>query len=143
MYNPKKHIIKAKTLENEIIKALSFYPELKNYGIHFRFRIIERKSFMLAQPRLRTMILPRQWRQFEVIISKTYFTKNPHFEDGRVPSDIVVGWIGHELGHISDYLDRSSVNLALFGFKYYYYNSFIKKAEIAADSFAVYAGLIN
>ncbi|MBD3637633.1 MAG: hypothetical protein HUJ25_09790 [Crocinitomicaceae bacterium] len=143
MYNPKKHTIKAKELEYEIKEALKFYPHLEQYGIIFRFRIIERKSFMLAQPRLRTMILPRRWRQFEVIISKTYFTKNKHFENGRVPSDIVIGWIGHELGHITDYMDRSSVNLALFGFKYYYYKWFIKQAEITADTFAVHAGLTD
>src|SRR5690606_18938406 len=61
----------------------------------------------------------------------------------RVPFDIVVGWIGHELGHITDYLDRSSINLALFGLRYYYSNTFIKQAEISADTFAVQAGLID
>ena len=143
MYNPEKHKIRAKALEKEIIKALSYYPHLEDYVIVFRFRIIESKSYMLAQPRMRSMILPRRWRQFEIIISKNYFTKNPKFEDGRVPSDIVVGWIGHELGHVTDYLDRSSVNLALFGIKYYYQQAFIKKAEISADTFAVHAGLID
>lgn len=143
MYNPSKHKIRAKSLEKEIIKALSYYPHLEEYGLLFRFRIIESKSFMLAQPRLRTMILPRGWRQYEIIISKNYFTKNPKFEDGRVPFDIVVGWIGHELGHVTDYLPMSSVSLALFGIRYYYSLDFIKKAEIAADTFAVKAGLID
>ncbi|UKN02793.1 hypothetical protein K6119_04590 [Paracrocinitomix mangrovi] len=138
-----KHIIKAADLEKEIETALAHYPELKDRKIIFRFRVIERKSFMLAQPRLRTLILPRRWRQYEVIISKNYFTKNKLFEDGRVPSDVVVGWIGHELGHVADYLPRSSVNLMWFGFMYSFYNSFIKKAEISADKNAVKAGLID
>lgn len=143
VYNPEKHIIKAKELEDEIKKALSFFPQLKNYSILFRFRIIERKSYMLAQPQIKSLWRHRSKRKYQIIISKNYFTKNPNFEDGRVPSDVVIGWIGHELGHILDYIDRSSLSLMWFGFKYYYFESFIREAEITADHNAVKAGLIK
>jgi hypothetical protein len=143
LFNAKKHKIFSKALEEEIKEALSFYPNLQDYGISFRFKIIETKSFMLAQPKKRTMLFPRKWRRYKIIISKNYFTKNKEFEDGRVPFDIVVGWIGHELGHVTDYVDRSSINMAAFGYKYYYKKAFVRIAEIAADTNAVHAGLID
>ena len=58
-----------------------------------------------------------------------------------MPSDIFVGWIGHELGHILDYQNRSNFNLIWFGFQYLFSENHIIEAERAADSFAVNQGM--
>lgn len=139
----KKHRRLATELEEEIKIAASHYPDLAGYKIIFDYKKIGRQSFMLAQPRLRSLIFPKRKRQFEIHINDTYFTQNPHFDDGRVPSEVLIGWLGHELGHVQDYIRRSSVNLMWFGFMYYFYPRFIMKAEIFADRNAVKAGLID
>ncbi len=74
---------------------------------------------------------------------KKFFLKNSQFPNERVPSNVMVGWLGHELGHILDYKDRSSLNLVYFGLMYYFSKSFLKKAEITADKNAAEHGLID
>lgn len=139
----KKHRKLAKELEKEIKEAAKHYPELADYVILFRFSKINRQSFMLAQPRLRSLIFPKRKRQFEILINKKKFVDNAMFEDGRIPSEIIIGWIGHELGHIKDYINRSSLNLMWFGLKYSTDKKFLMKAEVDADRNAVHAGLIE
>ena len=139
----KKHRKLAKELEKEIKEAARHYPELADYVILFRFSKINRQSFMLAQPRLRSLIFPKSKRQFEILINRKKFVDNAMFEDGRIPSEIIIGWIGHELGHIKDYIDRSTLNLMWFGYKYATDKKFLMKAEVTADKNAVHAGLID
>jgi hypothetical protein len=139
----KKHRRLAKELEFEIKEAAKHYPELADYVILFRYSSINRQSFMLAQPRLRSLIYPKRKRQFEILINKTKFTKNPQFENGRPPSDVIIGWIGHELGHVRDYINRNSINLIWFGILYTTNTKFLKKAEITADKNTVYADMVD
>jgi hypothetical protein len=49
---------------------------------------------------------------------------NPKFPGGRVPYNVIVGWLAHELGHVLDYKDRSSINLMWFGVMYYFSHDF-------------------
>ena len=49
--------------------------------------------------------------------------------------------MGHELGHICDYQNRSSFGLIGFGFKYLFSRKFIREAERNADSFAIIHGM--
>lgn len=128
-------------LKEEISKALSHYPELKNVTIHFRYNDFSAKSYMLAQPVVKTLLRSKEKREYQILMRKDFWVENEQFENGRIPSVVMVGWLGHELGHIMDYKDRSSLNLAFFGFKYQFFNSFLKKAEITADYNAVKAGL--
>ena len=55
----------------------------------------------------------------------------------------MIGWLGHELGHVMDYRNRSSLNLIWFGIKYKLSDNHIKEAEIAADSFAIQKDMEN
>ena len=61
----------------------------------------------------------------------------------ELPDDVLLGWLGHELGHIKDYIDRSAVDLMAFGIKYLFSKSFVTQAEITADSNSVSNGLGN
>lgn len=130
-------------LKDEVKRALSFYPVLKDVHIEFRFNKIEVQSYMLAQPIFKTLWRRKSKRKYQILIRRKYFIDNPQFENRRIPFTVLVGWLGHELGHIVDYKDRSSLNLVWFGFKYQFFNSFLKQAEIAADMNAVKAGMIH
>ncbi len=130
-------------LKSEVEKALSFYPELKNVAIEFKWGVFTQHSFMLAQPKVITMLRNKEDREYQIIMRKKFFLKNKRVPNRRIPSDVLVGWLGHELGHIMDYKPRTNWNLAWFGIRYYFDKSFLKKAEITADYNAVKHGLIK
>ncbi len=98
---------------------------------------------MLAQPKPYSLLLRRNKREYQILINRRFFLFNKQFTNGRIPFDILTGWLGHELGHIMDYKDRNSINLIWFGIRYHFFNSFLKKAEVTADFNAVKAGMID
>ncbi|HDZ13290.1 hypothetical protein LCGC14_0719290 [marine sediment metagenome] len=135
-----QHIVPS-SIQEEAQIALSHYPNLADTPITFKFKKKIKKSTMQAQPIFSSLFRSRKKREYIVLISekikisgKEYFTKD-------VPKNIMVGWLGHELGHIMDYQDRSSLNLAWFGIKYTLSGSYLKEAERAADTYAVSSGM--
>jgi len=128
-------------LRISILKALSFYPKLKDVKIDFEFNENIRKSVMQAQPRFITMYGSRKWRSYLVKISRKLEVKGEVIPIEDIPVDIMIGWIGHELGHIMDYLRKNNWSLFLFGIGYYTSKSFITSAERVADTYAINHGL--
>ncbi|MBI0401070.1 hypothetical protein FY028_020240 [Cyclobacterium marinum] len=129
--------IRAMTLE-----ALSYFPDLINTKIDFQFKKNISGSVMQAQPKVGSLFVhAKDNRSYKIKISRYLFLEDNPIPIEDLPKDVFLGWIGHELGHIQDYLNRSSLNLLGFGMKYYLSDAFITKAEIAADSYAVAHGL--
>lgn len=125
----------------EAFIALSHYPELKDTPIEFKFKQKIKKSFMQAQPKVATLLKNKKKRSYYVLISEKVVIDDEVFEVKNAPSDVLIGWIGHELGHIMDYRERSSANMLWFGIKYLTSKNYIKEAERAADTYAVNHGL--
>ena len=75
------------------------------------------------------------------MISEKFKISGAEFKTVDVPQDVLIGWIGHELGHVMDYQERGNLNLIGFGIRYVLLKEFVKKAERAADSFAVSRGM--
>lgn len=124
------------------LKALSYFPDLMDTKIDFQFKNNIAGSVMQAQPKVGSLFLhAKDNRSYKIKISRFLFLEDNPIPIEELPSDVLLGWIGHELGHIQDYLNRSSLDLLGFGIKYYLSNDFITKAEIAADGFAVGHGL--
>ncbi|MGM0377142.1 MAG: hypothetical protein ACQEQ0_10225 [Bacteroidota bacterium] len=130
-----------RVLRSSILKALSFYPELKDVKIDFEFNENIRKSIMQAQPRYITMYGSRKWRSYLVKISRNLTVKGEVIPIEDIPVEVMIGWIGHELGHITDYLQKNNWALFLFGIGYYTSKSFITSAERVADTYAINHGL--
>lgn len=134
-----------KTISVEIrdvaLKALSFYPALRNTPIDFVFNEHIRKSVMQAQPRYTSMFGSRKKRKYLIKMSRCFTLKGESIPLHKLPEDVLVGWLGHELGHIMDYLHRSNWSLILFGIGYYTSRSFIIAAERVADTYAINHGL--
>jgi len=129
------------SIAKEITIALSHYPELKDTPIEFRFKENIKKSFMQAQPKFSGIFKNKKNRSYFVMISESFNIEKESFSISEVPSEVLVGWIGHELGHIMDYQERSGFNLIQFGIGYLISHRFIKEAERAADTFAVSHGM--
>nr|WP_262909110.1 hypothetical protein [Muricauda sp. M10] len=117
------------------------YPELKDIPIEFKFKKNIKKSVMQAQPTFGALFRSKDKRDYTILISEKFKITGEEFKTVDVPSDVLVGWLGHEMGHIMDYQHRSGLNLIGFGFRYVLLKEFVKKAERAADSFAVTHGM--
>src|SRR5919205_793993 len=59
-------------IEKNVLKALSFYPELKNTPISFVFKTNIKSSIMQAQPVFKTLLQKKKNRQYRINIS-AYF----------------------------------------------------------------------
>jgi hypothetical protein len=124
--------------------ALSHYPELEDVEIEFELLDNIRGSVMQAQPKFGSLLFnSKNNRKYRVKISRHLEMDDEWLPIEEVPDNVLLGWIGHELGHVMDYLDRSRMGMIVFGARYVTSNSFVTKAEIAADSYAVAVGLGN
>ncbi len=124
-------------IEESIRQALSHYPELEETTIHFVFTDKLEKSIMAARPTFWSLFKKKQNRTYKVLI-------NPAFKLGygiesinRIPDSVMVGWLGHELGHIMDYEHKSAWGMMGMGIAYSLSRNYVRKAERIADAHAV------
>jgi hypothetical protein len=129
------------SIEKNVLKALSFYPELQNTCIHFLFKKKIKTSVMQAQPVFTSLLGKRKNRHYRINISKEFRLINSNMPIEQIPDEVMIGWIGHELGHILDYEGKSNVGMVSFGYRYYFHSSFVRHAEMMADSLAVERGM--
>ncbi|WP_117882296.1 hypothetical protein [Aureibaculum luteum] len=129
------------SIKEDVDKALSFYPELENTSIAFKIKKNIKKSTMQAQPIWDFLWKSRKNRAYVILISSTFKIEGQEFTTLDIPSEVFIGWIGHELGHIMDYQRRSKLNLILFGINYLISTKSIRNAERTADTFAVSHGM--
>lgn len=125
----------------EAKRALAYFPELEEVGIEFRFKNDISKSFMQAQPAFSNVFKGKNNRNYYIFISSQVNIEGKDFSVRDIPSDVLVGWLGHELGHVMDYRDRSGMGLVIFGLRYVTSNKYIMKAERRADVYAVNQGM--
>jgi len=128
-------------LEKNVLKALSFYPELKEASISFIFKADIKTSVMQAQPVFTTLLRRKKNRLYRINISQHFRLVHSKIPIEEIPDDVMIGWIGHELGHILDYEGMSNASMARFGIGYYFSPKFVKRAERVADSLAVDHGM--
>ncbi|MGW8121683.1 hypothetical protein ACV07N_03410 [Roseivirga echinicomitans] len=121
--------------------ALSHYPELKGIKIEFRFAQKKNKSVMSARPSLRSIFSVMEERTYVIYVRRSFVIDGKLMRIEELPQTILVGWIGHELGHVMDYKDRSVLSLIGFGIRYLILGKYIRAAERRADEFAVRHGL--
>lgn len=128
-------------IEKNVLTALSFYPELKNARIHFIFKKNIKSSVMQAQPVFTSLLQKRKNRRYRINISAHFKLITTDMPIMEIPDTVFIGWIAHELGHILDYEAKTNLQIISFGYRYLFYPSFVKHAEMVADSFAVERGL--
>jgi hypothetical protein len=130
-----------KSILHEAKVALSYYPELENVEIEFKYKESIKKSFMQAQPKIANLFKGKNDRSYNIFMSSRFLIEKEEFSMADVPSEVLIGWLGHELGHVMDYRDKSAMGLVIFGFRYITSENYIKQAERAADTYAVNAGM--
>lgn len=130
-----------KVMEQQILVALSHYPELKDTCVRFIFTQSLRGSIMAARPVVGSLLGPKSKRQYDVLISPVFKLQHSIEPIHQIEDDVLIGWVGHELGHVMDYEQRSTLSIAKFGLLYWLSKRFIRKAERVADTFAVDRGM--
>ncbi|GAB3797417.1 hypothetical protein GCM10028819_16560 [Spirosoma humi] len=128
-------------LERNVLTALSFYPELADTTIHFVFKQSIKSSVMQAQPVFSSLLASRKQRAYRINISALFKLTHTAIPIHQLPDAIMIGWIGHELGHIMDYESRTNLDMVGFGLGYLFSAAYVKKVERIADTYAVQHGL--
>ncbi len=122
---------------NEAGTALSHYPELEEVAIEFKFKSSLKRSFMKAQPKFSSIFRSKKKRAYVILMSETFKIDGMQLPIKEIPENVLIGWLGHELGHIMDYHTRNSLNLIFFGIGYWISPNYIRKAERTADTYAI------
>lgn len=99
-----KHKTIPEAFENQILTALSYFPELKDTKIKFRLK--NRTTPLATRPTFFSMFRSAKNRTYVITISE----KSTDYLDAIVLKNIgynaQIGVLGHELSHISDYLNK-------------------------------------
>ncbi|WP_353182482.1 hypothetical protein [Parapedobacter lycopersici] len=139
IYKKNKQIPHA--IERQVLTALSHYPELEETTIRFVFTRRLKRSVMAARPVVASLLKGKDKRAYSILINPVFKLKH-HIDPLRqIPDSVLIGWIGHELGHIMDYERRSAWDMAVFGISYGLSKKYIRKAERTADTFATNHGI--
>ncbi len=103
-----------KELEFQALVALSYYPELKNTVISFRYQDI--KTTMETRPTVISSLIGSE-REYIIYVDNKRKDKFGILLD-EVPFNAQIGLIGHELAHIKYYESKTNYEIIKIGVKY-------------------------
>lgn len=125
-------------LEKQILIALSYYPELKNTSISFRIR--PRHAIGLTRTTWGGLLESPARRHYVITISDSTEPALAPILFGKQTFNAQVGMIGHELAHIVQYAEKSSIELL----QYVISNisaRYVDRFEYKADAICIAHGL--
>lgn len=118
--------------------ALAHYPELQ--GTRIKLKYAKQKTSMSARPHACFLIKRRSKRRYVIRIDESLGKKQDGILLEDVPFNAQVGVIGHELAHVLDYSGKSSIGIAIVGFRYLF-PSYRRKMEHYTDELTLAHGL--
>lgn len=130
-----------KVIERSVLTALSHFPELKETAIQFVFTNKLETSIMAARPTIGSLFKKRKNRSYKVLINPAFKLDYGIESINQIPDSVMIGWLGHELGHIMDYEQKNGWGIMGMGISYWLSKNYIRQAERVADSFAVDHGM--
>jgi hypothetical protein len=122
-----------------ITKALEFFPELKD--IHIRF--IEKKWFHFTVASLinwKSLFGPRAKRSYTIVINTEVPEEFDHGLFSKLPENLQIGMLGHELAHVVDYQKRNIFEIVKI-LIFYLIPSRKQKFERSIDTIAIKHGM--
>lgn len=118
--------------------ALSYYPELKEVPIVFRFR--KRKTPLASRPRLFSTLKKKGNRSYVITISCMSRARLSPILFVNLPYNAQIGVLGHELGHISAYHNMELLELPGLIFKLAS-SEYVDRFEFNTDLISIRHGL--
>lgn len=122
----------------QVLTALSYYPELKDAKIIFRLK--KRKTPLTSRPRIFSVFRGKKKRAYVITISSETKKYLAPILFSRLPYNAQVGVIGHEIGHIVEYKEKSSLQLIRLSFKLFN-SDFVDSFEFNTDQRTIEHGL--
>jgi hypothetical protein len=107
--------IKTDQYKNHIIKCISHYPGLNYLKISLKTGKI--KTTMATRPKFTSIFRSQQKRNYLIVINIDS-TKIKGALLQNIPYLAQIGVIGHEIAHIYDYSQKSTLEIISTGFKY-------------------------
>ena len=98
-------------------QALKNYPELQNCRIQF-ISTGKRKIAHQAIPKFSSLLLPRKFRIYQIKIAEDQYGVLDSTIYKNLENKSRIGVLGHELAHVLDYTDESSISLIKKGVEY-------------------------
>jgi hypothetical protein len=128
----------ARGFELPALIALSFYPELKNVEIEFVFT--KSNTPFSSKPTPSTVLLPGKKRKYQINVCKEIRKERVNILPRNLSFNILIGLIGHELAHISDYINKNSLQVIGTGL-FYPIKTYKRNLEKSIDLSTVHHGL--
>lgn len=129
-----------KGYEQEALTALSYFPELKETRVIFRYR--NSVNSLKTRPAFISMFLPRGHRSYVIIISRKTPEAVNAIRFDHLPPAARIGVLGHELSHVADFMKKTgwqSFKTAMGHFSTHYMDSL----EHHTDEICIEHGLGN
>lgn len=124
--------------ELQALLALAHYPELKDVRIEFAFKKCDIPLY--TQPRIATLFKPADQRIYEIVIcDETRKEMRPTLLR-NLDFNTQVGVLGHELGHVVDFLDKNLLKVIKTGILYAI-KKYKHRLEAGTDHVAIKHGL--
>lgn len=127
-----------KEIEAQVLTALSYYPQLRDTRIKFRFR--KRKTPLTSRPRVLHVFLPKKWRTHVITISSKTTESFAPILFSKLPYNAQIGVLGHEIAHVLEYKSQTTFQLIGLGFKIGK-PSFVDQFEFDTDARTIANGL--
>lgn len=128
-------------IEKPLLEAYRHFPELKDNKIFFRYAEDFSSSYMQAQPLIGSLLKDKGKREYVIRMKPYLIIAGDSLPLNKVPDKVLTGWLGHEMGHLVDYHQRSSFNLLFLGLRYLLSPNAVIIAEETADHYAIDHGL--
>ncbi|CCG53596.1 Protein of unknown function precursor [Flavobacterium indicum GPTSA100-9 = DSM 17447] len=134
-----KHKTLLADYENQMLIALSYFPELEN--IKIKFRLKNRETPLATRPAFFSMFRSPKKRTYIITISKksTLILDTITFKNLRFNAQI--GVLGHELSHISDYTKKGFAKIFHIGFIQLFSKNKLDRFEFNTDLDCINHGL--
>jgi hypothetical protein len=95
--------------EEQILIALSYYPELENVPIHFRIR--EKHTPLATRSSWSGLMKEQERRDYVITISDNTEEMLTPILFQNLPFNAQIGVIGHELGHVIEFSSMATVTI--------------------------------
>ena len=117
--------------------ALTHYPELKEAHVKLKMKPIS--STMQAQPKWDFLFRTKKNRNYQIFVNTSESYTGITYKDLSFNS--LVGWIGHEMAHLTEYSEKDNGELVGFIASYVLDNNELKRTERKADKLTIQHGL--
>lgn len=133
--------VESEKIKNCFLKAAKAYETLYEYEIILNQRHIK-SSTMQAQPVIKLSRVFKGINAYQINLAN-YVRDSKSVKVADLPEEILTGWFAHELGHVVDYGDKSTIGMLIYGVKYVLSGKFKREVEHEADRIAISHGFVN